>query len=100
VLASRHIITSLLTCLYLNSALSGVLRCSRRASIVVLKVSIDPEAFRSQKLTTSSTTQDRFVRETKSIKLPPRRDAAGNISAEYQAKLIQLHGAILGITAL
>lgn len=32
--------------------------------------------------------------------VPKRRDVAGQINPEYQAKIIELHGAILGATAL
>lgn len=60
--------------------LSGFLRCSQRSMVVVLK--------------------DRFTREIKSTVLPKRRDAPGQVNPEYQAKLVQLHGAILGVTAL
>lgn len=44
--------------------------------------------------------QDRFTREIKSTILPKRRDGPGQINPEYQAKLVQLHGAVLGMTAL
>jgi proteasome activator subunit 4 len=44
--------------------------------------------------------KDRFAREIKSISLPKRRDAPGQINPEYQAKLVELHGAVLGATAL
>nr|XP_019009928.1 proteasome activator subunit 4 [Kwoniella pini CBS 10737]OCF48709.1 proteasome activator subunit 4 [Kwoniella pini CBS 10737] len=63
-----------------SSTLSGFLRCSQRSMVVVLK--------------------DRFAREIKSTVLPKRRDAPGQINPEYQAKLVQLHGAVLGATAL
>ncbi|OCF42973.1 proteasome activator subunit 4 [Kwoniella heveanensis CBS 569] len=63
-----------------SATLSGFLRCSQRTMVVVLK--------------------DRFAREIKSTVLPKRRDAPGQINPEYQAKLIQLHGAVLGATAL
>ncbi|WVR08974.1 hypothetical protein IAU60_006033 [Kwoniella sp. DSM 27419] len=60
--------------------LSGFLRCSQRSMVVVLK--------------------DRFAREIKATALPKRRDAPGQINPEYQAKLVELHGAVLGATAL
>nr|XP_018259276.1 proteasome activator subunit 4 [Kwoniella dejecticola CBS 10117]OBR81434.1 proteasome activator subunit 4 [Kwoniella dejecticola CBS 10117] len=63
-----------------SATLSGFLRCSQRTMVVVLK--------------------DRFTREIKSTVLPKRRDAPGQINPEYQAKLVQLHGAVLGATAL
>nr|XP_019049698.1 proteasome activator subunit 4 [Kwoniella bestiolae CBS 10118]OCF28628.1 proteasome activator subunit 4 [Kwoniella bestiolae CBS 10118] len=63
-----------------SATLSGFLRCSQRSMVVVLK--------------------DRFTREIKSTVLPKRRDAPGQINPEYQAKLVQLHGAVLGATAL
>ncbi|WVQ63803.1 uncharacterized protein L199_001958 [Kwoniella botswanensis] len=63
-----------------SATLSGFLRCSQRSMVVVLK--------------------DRFAREIKSTVLPKRRDAPGQINPEYQAKLVQLHGAVLGATAL
>ncbi|WWD21364.1 hypothetical protein CI109_105848 [Kwoniella shandongensis] len=63
-----------------SATLSGFLRCSQRAMVVVLK--------------------DRFAREIKSTVLPKRRDAPGQVNPEYQAKLVQLHGAVLGATAL
>lgn len=44
--------------------------------------------------------QDRFTREIESTVLPKRRGAPGQINPEYQAKLVELHGAILGVTAL
>ena len=44
--------------------------------------------------------KDRFTREIGSTVLPKRRDAPGQINPDYQAKLVQLHGAILGATAL
>jgi proteasome activator subunit 4 len=44
--------------------------------------------------------KDRFSREIKSTVLPKRRDAPGQINPEYQEKLVQLHGAVLGVTAL
>ncbi|WVQ81077.1 hypothetical protein IAT38_003199 [Cryptococcus sp. DSM 104549] len=63
-----------------SATLSGFLRCSQRAMVVVLK--------------------DRFTREIRSITLPKRRDAPGQVNPDYQAKIIQLHGAVLGATAL
>ncbi|KAK8843981.1 hypothetical protein IAR55_006774 [Kwoniella newhampshirensis] len=63
-----------------SATLSGFLRCSQRAMVVVLK--------------------DRFAREIKSTVLPKRRDAPGQVNPEYQTKLVQLHGAVLGATAL
>lgn len=60
--------------------LAGVLRCSRRSSVVVLK--------------------DRFVRECKSIQLPARRTADGSLNPDYQAAVVRLHAAVLGVTAL
>jgi proteasome activator subunit 4 len=44
--------------------------------------------------------KDRFSREIKSTVLPKRRDGPGQVNPEYQAKLIELHGAVLGATAL
>lgn len=44
--------------------------------------------------------KDRFTREIKSITLPKRRDAPGQINPDYQAKIVELHGAVLGVTAL
>ncbi len=44
--------------------------------------------------------KDRFTREIRSSTLPKRWGAPGQVNPEYQAKLIELHGAILGVTAL
>jgi proteasome activator subunit 4 len=44
--------------------------------------------------------KDRFTREIRATTLPKRRDAPGQINPEYQAKLVQLHGAVLGASAL
>lgn len=63
-----------------SRTLSGVLRCSQRASITVLK--------------------DRFVRQVKSAKLPRKRDQDGNLIPAYQDAVKKLHGAILGVTAV
>ncbi|WRT69165.1 uncharacterized protein IL334_006149 [Kwoniella shivajii] len=63
-----------------SSTLSGFIRCSQRSMVVVLK--------------------DRFTREIKATVLPKRREAPGQVNPEYQAKLVHLHGAILGATAL
>lgn len=60
--------------------LAGILRCSRRSSVVVLK--------------------DRFVRECKSINLPARKTPDGNMNPAYQGALVKLHAAVLGVTAL
>lgn len=46
------------------------------------------------------TEQHRFTNEILSTNLPKRRDAPGQVNPEYQAKVVQLHGAILGATAL
>jgi len=54
--------------------LSGILRCSPKRSILVLK--------------------DRFVKSVQSLRLPSRQ------SSEYASSLRKLHGAILGVTAL
>jgi len=62
------------------STLSGFLRCSQRAMVDVLK--------------------NRYTREIKSTVLPKRRNAPGQINKDYQEKLVELHGAILGATAL
>ncbi|EIW66071.1 hypothetical protein TREMEDRAFT_35609 [Tremella mesenterica DSM 1558] len=63
-----------------STTLSGFLRVSQRPMVVVLK--------------------DRFTREIKSSSLPKRRGPPGQVNPEYQAKLVQLHGAVLGATAL
>ncbi|KAG6897910.1 hypothetical protein C0992_009062 [Termitomyces sp. T32_za158] len=57
-----------------SKALSGVVRCSQRQSILPLK--------------------DRFVALTGKITLPPRRDPS------YPESLRSLHSAILGLCAL
>lgn len=44
--------------------------------------------------------QDRFTRQMKATVLPKRRDAPGQVNPEYQAKLVELHGAVLGVTAM
>ena len=44
--------------------------------------------------------QHRFAREISATQLPRRRDGPGQINPEYQAKLVELHGAILGASAL
>ena len=46
------------------------------------------------------TIQHRFTHEILSTNLPKRRDAPGQVNPEYQAKVVELHGAILGATAL
>jgi hypothetical protein len=46
------------------------------------------------------TSQHRFTHEILSTNLPKRRDAPGQVNPEYQAKVVELHGAILGATAL
>lgn len=46
------------------------------------------------------TGQHRFTHEILSTNLPKRRDAPGQVNPEYQAKVVELHGAILGATAL
>ncbi|KZT40114.1 hypothetical protein SISSUDRAFT_983884 [Sistotremastrum suecicum HHB10207 ss-3] len=56
------------------TTLSGILRCSPRRSILSLK--------------------ERFVRQIRAIRLPPRQ------SAEYNSSLRSLHGGILGVCAL
>nr|ODN78210.1 proteasome activator subunit 4 [Cryptococcus depauperatus CBS 7841] len=61
-------------------SLSGFLRCSQRAMVVVLK--------------------DRFTKEIQSINLPRRRGGPGHVNPEYQTKLVELHGAVLGASAL
>jgi hypothetical protein len=48
----------------------------------------------------SLTSQHRFTHEILSTNLPKRRDAPGQVNPEYQAKVVELHGAILGATAL
>ncbi|WVQ73567.1 hypothetical protein IAR50_003145 [Cryptococcus sp. DSM 104548] len=63
-----------------SSTLSGFLRCSQRAMVEILK--------------------DRFTREIQSITLPKRRGAPGQVNPEYQEKIVHLHGAVLGATAL
>ncbi|ORY33092.1 putative membrane protein [Naematelia encephala] len=63
-----------------SATLSGFLRCSQRSMVEVLRV--------------------RFIREIKATVLPKRRDAPGQINPDYQAKLVELHGSILGATAL
>ncbi|ORX39177.1 putative membrane protein [Kockovaella imperatae] len=64
-----------------SSTLSGFLRCSQRAMVVVLK--------------------DRFTREIDAIQLPRRKGGQpGQVNPEYQSRLVELHGAILGATAL
>jgi len=57
-----------------STTLSGIIRCSQRGMIRQLK--------------------ERFTRQVQSIQLP-KRDAA-----DYQEKLLQLHGGILGVVAL
>jgi proteasome activator subunit 4 len=44
--------------------------------------------------------KDRFTREISAIKLPKRYTSPGVLNPEYQTKLVQLHGAVLGATAL
>lgn len=44
--------------------------------------------------------QHRFTREIQATQLPKRRAGPGQINPEYQAKIVELHGAILGATAL
>ena len=44
--------------------------------------------------------QDRFTRQMKATVLPKRRDAPGQINPGYQEKLVELHGAVLGVTAM
>ena len=45
--------------------------------------------------------QDRFNREIASVQIPKRRGAEpGQVNSEYQSKIVALHGAILGATAL
>lgn len=87
-----------------SSALSGVLRCSRRSSIEVLKVCNSlpsrQRALQFRWLADVWTLQNRFVRDLKSIKLPARRDQEGNITPSYQRALVQMHAAVLGVTAL
>ncbi|KAK4685506.1 proteasome activator subunit 4, partial [Tremellales sp. Uapishka_1] len=63
-----------------STTLSGFIRCSQRAMVVVLR--------------------DRFAREINGITLPKRRDAPGQVNPQYQVKLAELHGAVLGATAL
>lgn len=46
------------------------------------------------------TFQHRFTREIQATQLPKRRAAPGQVNPEYQAKIVELHGAILGATAL
>jgi proteasome activator subunit 4 len=48
----------------------------------------------------STNNQHRFTHEILSTNLPKRRDAPGQVNPEYQAKVVELHGAILGATAL
>lgn len=44
--------------------------------------------------------QHRFTREIQATQLPKRRAGPGQVNPEYQAKIVELHGAILGATAL
>lgn len=44
--------------------------------------------------------QHRFTNEITSTNLPKRREAPGQVNPDYQAKVVELHGAILGATAL
>ena len=44
--------------------------------------------------------KERFSREIQSLSLPKRRGQPGQVNSEYQAKLVQLHGAVLGAVAL
>lgn len=66
--------------------------------------SIVPKLVPAESISLTSTPdtshQERFVRDVKASKLPRKRDAAGNMNPNYQAAVIKLHGAILGITAL
>ena len=62
--------------------------------VVVLKVQTLAPA-------SSLTMQDRFTREIKAIRVPKRKGAEpGSVNPEYQSKLVELHGAVLGATAL
>ncbi|KAL7421289.1 Proteasome activator BLM10 [Cryptotrichosporon argae] len=60
--------------------LGGFLRCSQRSMVVVLK--------------------DRFTRQLDNIKLPKRTKTRGQVSPEYQEKLVELHAAVLGAAAI
>ena len=44
--------------------------------------------------------QHRFTREIQATQLPKRRAGPGQVNPEYQAKIVELHGAVLGAAAL
>jgi proteasome activator subunit 4 len=98
---ARVIMDALLDCLadenvevreMASKALSGVVRCSQRQSIVPLKVrsALRPGA----RATNSHDPQNRFVALARKSRLPARRDAG------YADALKALHSAILGLCAL
>ncbi|KAJ9109876.1 hypothetical protein QFC19_001855 [Naganishia cerealis] len=60
--------------------LCGVLQCSMRSSIKVLK--------------------ERFLRQLKASKIPRARDTSGNITPQYNRAVINTHGAVLGLIAI
>ncbi|KAJ9106278.1 hypothetical protein QFC21_001423 [Naganishia friedmannii] len=62
------------------SALCGVLQCSMRSSIKVLK--------------------ERFLRQLKASKIPKARDTSGNVTPQYNRAVINTHGAVLGLIAI
>ena len=75
-----------------SSALSGVVRCSQRQSILPLKVR--RVYCRDVLKILSCILQKRFIAMARKISLPPRRDP------NYADSLRSLHSAILGLCAL
>jgi hypothetical protein len=96
---SRSLIRMQLTVLSSLRVLSGVLQCSMRSSITVLKVGARLAYLKSQFLS-KTPFQERFLRQLKSTKIPRSRDAAGNITAQYNRAIINTHGAVLGLIAM
>lgn len=74
-----------------SKALSGVVRCSQRQSIIPLKVRMFQGPSSGTYLITS---QNRFVRAVHKARLPARQDAS------YADALRSLHSSILGLCAL
>jgi proteasome activator subunit 4 len=99
---ARAIMDALLDCLadqnvevreMASKALSGVVRCSQRQSIIPLKVCRLIRAVRAYR-GTDGMTQNRFIALARKSRLPARRDP------KYAEVLRALHSAILGLCAL
>lgn len=73
-----------------SKALSGIVRCSQRQSIIPLKVL----NFLQTCDVCTNRVQDRFVRGVRKIRLPGRQDP------KYAEALRSLHSSILGLCAL